>query len=82
MAKERVDRTRKVVRRNSPFAFHLLFFFFFLNLAVASDSPLFLKSPQNSRDHLSIYALHGEPLFFQHNDGPYLPTLRLLHKCE
>jgi len=32
------------------------------------------------RDHLSIYALHGEPLFFQHNDGPYFPTLRLLHK--
>ncbi|KAI0303424.1 hypothetical protein B0F90DRAFT_1710916 [Multifurca ochricompacta] len=32
------------------------------------------------RDHLSIYALHGEPLFFQHFDGPYFPTLRLLHK--
>ncbi|KAH9967897.1 hypothetical protein BC827DRAFT_1258095 [Russula dissimulans] len=27
------------------------------------------------RDHLSIYALHGEPLFFQHFDGPYFPTL-------
>ncbi|KAI9455568.1 hypothetical protein BJY52DRAFT_1204952 [Lactarius psammicola] len=34
------------------------------------------------RDHLSIYALHGEPLFFQGLDGPYLPTVRLLHKCE
>ncbi|KAH9053880.1 hypothetical protein EDB87DRAFT_1649219 [Lactarius vividus] len=34
----------------------------------------------NSRDHLSIYALHGEPLFFQGLDGPYLPTVRLLHK--
>ncbi|KAN0141346.1 hypothetical protein V8E53_001102 [Lactarius tabidus] len=32
------------------------------------------------RDHLSIYALHGEPLFFQGPDGPYLPTVRLLHK--
>ncbi|KAF8478999.1 hypothetical protein DFH94DRAFT_35681 [Russula ochroleuca] len=32
------------------------------------------------RDHLSIYALHGEPLFFQHFDGPYFPTLRLFHK--
>ncbi|KAI0290450.1 hypothetical protein BC826DRAFT_537486 [Russula brevipes] len=32
------------------------------------------------RDHPSIYALHGEPLFFQHFDGPYFPTLRLLHK--
>jgi len=32
------------------------------------------------REHVSIYALNGEPLFFQHFDGPYYPTLRLLHK--
>ncbi|EJU05687.1 hypothetical protein DACRYDRAFT_20096 [Dacryopinax primogenitus] len=32
------------------------------------------------RDHLSIYALHGEPLWFQHFDGPLFPTLRLVHK--
>jgi len=32
------------------------------------------------REHISIYAVHGEPLFFQHFDGPYYPTLRLLHK--
>ncbi|EPQ58440.1 hypothetical protein GLOTRDRAFT_114868 [Gloeophyllum trabeum ATCC 11539] len=32
------------------------------------------------RDHISIYALNGEPLFFQHFDGPLYPTLRLLHK--
>ncbi|KZT69075.1 hypothetical protein DAEQUDRAFT_303364 [Daedalea quercina L-15889] len=32
------------------------------------------------RDHISIYTLHGEPLFFQHFDGPFFPTLRLLHK--
>jgi hypothetical protein len=42
----------------------------------------FIHSVPNSRDHLSIYALHGEPLLFQHFDGPYFPTLRLLHKCE
>lgn len=35
-----------------------------------------------SREHLSILALHGEPLFFQHFDGPYFPTLKILHKCE
>ncbi|EKM55677.1 uncharacterized protein PHACADRAFT_256468 [Phanerochaete carnosa HHB-10118-sp] len=32
------------------------------------------------RDHISIYALHGEPLFLQHFDDPLIPTLRLLHK--
>lgn len=35
-----------------------------------------------SRDHLSIYALHGEPLFFQQHDGPIFPTLKLLHQCR
>ncbi|KAJ4488007.1 hypothetical protein J3R30DRAFT_3432772 [Lentinula aciculospora] len=33
-----------------------------------------------SREHLSIYTVHGEPIFFQHFDGPIYPTLRLLHK--
>jgi len=32
------------------------------------------------REHLSIYSVHGVPLFFQHFDGPFYPTLRLLHK--
>jgi PUA domain protein len=34
-----------------------------------------------SREHISILALNGTPLFFQHFDGPYFPTLRLLHQC-
>ena len=34
-----------------------------------------------SREHISIYTLNGDPLFFQHFDGPYYPVLRLLHKC-
>ncbi|CAE6462237.1 unnamed protein product [Rhizoctonia solani] len=32
------------------------------------------------KEHISILALHGEPLFFQHFDGPYMPSLKLLHK--
>lgn len=36
----------------------------------------------NSKDAITILALHGEPLFFQHFDGPYYPTLRILHRCE
>jgi PUA domain protein len=34
-----------------------------------------------SREHLSIYTVHNEPIVFQHFDGPLYPTLRLLHKC-
>ncbi|KAK2460615.1 hypothetical protein APHAL10511_007085 [Amanita phalloides] len=32
------------------------------------------------RDHLSIYTVHGEPIFFQQSDGPVYPTLRVLHR--
>ncbi|KAF8061555.1 hypothetical protein FPV67DRAFT_284906 [Lyophyllum atratum] len=32
------------------------------------------------REHISIYTVQGEPLVIQHFDGPYYPTLRLLHK--
>ncbi|KAK7467086.1 translation machinery-associated protein 20 [Stygiomarasmius scandens] len=32
------------------------------------------------REHISIYTVHGEPIFFQHFDGPIYPTLRVLHK--
>lgn len=36
----------------------------------------------HSREHVSILVLRGEPLFFQHFDGPYYPTLKILHRCE
>ncbi|KAG2221290.1 hypothetical protein INT45_000203, partial [Circinella minor] len=31
-------------------------------------------------DHISFLSINGEILFFQHFDGPYFPTLKLLHK--
>ncbi|KAG9318519.1 PUA-like domain-containing protein [Chiua virens] len=37
---------------------------------------------RDSREHISIYTVHDEPLFFQHFDEPFYPTLRLLHKCK
>ncbi|PIL23814.1 hypothetical protein GSI_13565 [Ganoderma sinense ZZ0214-1] len=46
-----------------------------------SPTPNVSASDVRSREHISIYTLHGEPLFFQHFDGPFFPTLRLLHKC-
>lgn len=52
-----------------------------MSMIEARYSLIILDLPR-SRDHLSIYTLHGEPLFFQHFDGPLFPTLKLLHKCE
>ena len=36
----------------------------------------------DSHDRISIYTLAGTPLFFNHFDGPYAPTMKLLHKCK
>ncbi len=30
--------------------------------------------------HVTIYCRGGEPLFFEHRDGPILPTLRFVHQ--
>ncbi|KAF9452295.1 hypothetical protein P691DRAFT_249644 [Macrolepiota fuliginosa MF-IS2] len=32
------------------------------------------------RDHISVYTVNGEPLFFQHFDEAFFPTLRVIHK--
>ncbi|OJA11930.1 hypothetical protein AZE42_06376 [Rhizopogon vesiculosus] len=32
------------------------------------------------REHISIYTIQSVPLFFQHFDGPFYPTLRLLYQ--
>jgi PUA domain protein len=31
-------------------------------------------------DNVALLVVENEPLFFQHFDGPFIPTLRLLHK--
>lgn len=37
--------------------------------------------PKNSPDYLQVVVLNKEPLFYCTRDGPYYPTLRLLHQC-
>ncbi|EDR11304.1 uncharacterized protein LACBIDRAFT_183839 [Laccaria bicolor S238N-H82] len=32
------------------------------------------------REHISVYTVQAQPIFFQHFDGPFYPTLRILHK--
>ena len=33
------------------------------------------------KDKLNFIVVSGEALFFRVREGPYFPTLRLLHKC-
>ena len=47
-------------------------------MIISSDYVLY----GGSRDHIELVAVKGELLFFKQRDGPYLPTLKLLHKCE
>ena len=36
-----------------------------------------------SHEHIEILANGaGEPIFFRQRDGPYYPSLKLLHKCK
>ncbi|KAF2309922.1 hypothetical protein GH714_005649 [Hevea brasiliensis] len=41
-------------------------------------SPLIVAKCQN---HLNLVMVNNVPLFFNVRDGPYMPTLRLLHQC-
>lgn len=34
------------------------------------------------KDRLLFVVADGEPLFFRVRDGPFFPTLRVLHKCR
>lgn len=34
-----------------------------------------------SNDHIQVIALGDTPLFYNERDGPFFPTLRLLHQC-
>lgn len=35
-----------------------------------------------SQNHLNVVLVNNVPLFFNIRDGPYMPTLRLLHQCK
>ncbi len=40
-----------------------------------------LRTLIHSHEHVEILVIKNELLFFKQRDGPYIPTLRLLHKC-
>ena len=33
------------------------------------------------QENITLLSVEGEVLFFNQRDGPYFPTLRLLHRC-
>lgn len=36
-----------------------------------------------SHEHIEVLVgANGDFLFFRHREGPWVPTLRLLHKCK
>ncbi len=37
---------------------------------------------EDSQEHVTLVVVNKEPLFFNHRDGPYMPTLKVLHKCK
>ena len=39
-----------------------------------------ITSAKYKPEHIQILLLRNMPIFFQHYDGPYIPTLHLLHK--
>ncbi|KAF6159235.1 hypothetical protein GIB67_032006 [Kingdonia uniflora] len=34
------------------------------------------------KNHLNLALVNNVPFFFNIRDGPYMPTLRLLHQCK
>jgi hypothetical protein len=44
-------------------------------------SPSIPFSHDASQDHIQLICVNQEVLFFNQRDGPFYPTLKLLHKC-
>ncbi len=39
-----------------------------------------LRTRVRSPEHVQLVIVHGQPLFFAQRDGPWFPTLRILHQ--
>ena len=40
------------------------------------------EANRGSREHISLLTLENEVIFFQRFDEPYMPSLKLVHKCS
>ena len=63
----------------TPFTHASLFCSFTTPLQIHTPTHT-LKNFENSPDHVQVFVINKTPLFFCERDGPWLPTLRLLHQ--
>ena len=56
--------------------------FFGIELRKREDRSLVSPMPGRRKDRLMFVVSDGEPLFYRVRDGPFYPTLRVLHKCK
>lgn len=54
----------------------------FPSIAVSFFTSLHVCCSRYSHEHIEILTVNGELLFFRQREGPFYPTLRLLHKCK
>lgn len=55
----------------------------FINLYIDEYKLTKVQCFDHSHDHIEIIVnAAGELLFFRQREGPWMPTLRLLHKCK
>lgn len=73
-AKKGSRQDREMVRFHASNMEHLFVFFY----VIVFFYPLFFRS----HEHIEILTVNGELLFFRQREGPFYPTLRLLHKCK
>lgn len=52
------------------------------NSTLQTHSLTFSMFALNSSDNITMVAAENRVLFFQVRDGPFFPTLRLLHQCQ
>ncbi len=65
--------------RYSPQFFYTITVFLIILSHIFDKHFFFLPYSQN---HLNLVLVNDVPLFFNIRDGPYMPTLRLLHQCK
>jgi malignant T-cell-amplified sequence len=63
----------KTIQKQYPTLFETI-----SSVIIPKKTPIYLAKCQN---HINLIIVEKVPVFFQYRDGPYFPTLKILHKC-